>query len=128
MHWLGTLEAGVQDSESFGCILWMDPSQIHPYERYVKNSYSSYEKHIILFVFLRAFSEETPGQLINQFPFEMVLTVKDLLAIICRRLTNTDRHLDPTTLTSEPKWLPTTFNLQTELAEFVSFYQHREAR
>ena len=72
----------------------------------------------------RKFSEETPGQLINQFPFEMVLTVKSVLPIVCRR--GVLPAIDDVTLDSAPRWLPATFNLQTEIAQFVSYYQHRE--
>jgi len=74
----------------------------------------------------RKFSEETPGQLINQFPFEMVLTVKSVLAVVCRR--GVSPVIDPLTLESSPPWLPATFNMQTELAQFVSYFQHRQKR
>jgi len=77
-------------------------------------------------VLFRKFSEETPGQLINQFPFEMVLTVKSVLPVVCRR--SFSPVIDPVTLASFPHWLPATFNLQTELAQFVSYFQHREKR
>jgi len=80
---------------------------------------------LILVVF-RKFSEETPGQLINQFPFEMVLTVKSVLPLVCRR--GFSPVIDAVTLESSPRWLPTTFNLRTELAQFVSYFQHREKR
>jgi len=78
----------------------------------------------LLIVWFRKFSEETPGQLINQFPFEMVLTVKSVLPVVCRR--GITPVIDPVTLESSPRWLPATFNLETELAQFVSYFQHRE--
>lgn len=52
--------------------------------------------------------------MINQFPFENVITVKDLLAITCRR--SDDSY----------KWLPITYNLNYELPKFVSYYQQRD--
>jgi tubulin--tyrosine ligase-like protein 12 len=58
----------------------------------------------------------------------MVLTVKDLLAMISRRAAGDGCIVDPVTLESKPKWLPTTFNLKTELPQFVSYFQHREAK
>lgn len=77
---------------------------------------------------IRSFSEKTPGKLCNQFPFEMVLTVKDLLAMISRRAAGDTCIIDRVTLESKPKWLPTTFNLKTELPQFVSYFQHREQK
>ena len=74
----------------------------------------------------RGFSEETPGKMINQFPFEMVLTVKSLLPVVCRR--GVSPHIDDATLDTLPSWLPVTFNLNTELAQFISYFQHRDAR
>lgn len=71
-------------------------------------------------------SESSPSKFVNQFPFENVLTIKDLLAIVCRRAA--DKHCDKETLETCPEWLPTTFNLKTELLEFVSYYQRREAK
>lgn len=65
--------------------------------------------------------------MINQFPFEMVLTVKSLLPVVCRRGISSPL-IDPVTLDTLPVWLPITFNLKTEIAQFVSYYQHREAR
>ncbi|CAL1531890.1 unnamed protein product [Lymnaea stagnalis] len=70
-------------------------------------------------------SQTKPGCLINQFPCENVVTVKDMMAIVARRAATPDAD-DP--LASNPKWLPVTYNLKTELAKFVSFYQHREKR
>lgn len=70
------------------------------------------------------FSQNYPNKFVNQFPFENVITIKDLLSIVCRRTVQVS--IDTETLTTFPKWLPTTYNLKTELQEFVSLYQHRE--
>ncbi|KAL8559513.1 hypothetical protein ACOMHN_037177 [Nucella lapillus] len=64
-----------------------------------------------------------PGRHISQFPCEMVLTVKDLLAIVSRRAA---KHAPSNPLELGPKWLPATFNLETELPQFVSYFQNRE--
>lgn len=74
----------------------------------------------------KEFSEQTPNKFVNQFPFENVLTIKDLLSIVCRRAAN--QYCDTETLKTFPKWLPTTFNLKTELLQFVSYYQTRAAK
>ena len=66
----------------------------------------------------KEFFDESPQRRINQFPFEHVLTIKDLLPVVCRRMATKGQN--------EPDWLPTTFNLKTELAQFVSYYQQRE--
>jgi tubulin--tyrosine ligase-like protein 12 len=71
-------------------------------------------------------SKDFPNAFVNQFPFENVLTIKDLLAIVARR--SIEKHHDAETLETFPVWLPTTFNLKSELREFVSFYQNREAK
>ncbi|XP_053112679.1 tubulin--tyrosine ligase-like protein 12 [Hemicordylus capensis] len=64
----------------------------------------------------RKLSEERPHVLLNQFPCENLLTVKDCLASISRRVGGSEG----------PKWLPRTFNLHTELPQFISYFQHRE--
>lgn len=69
----------------------------------------------------RELSEDSPGLRINQFPFEHLLTVKDLLCIVARRA-NKGKPIDEITMKTNPSWLPTTFNLKTELAQFVAFY------
>lgn len=56
--------------------------------------------------------------LLNQFPCENLLTVKDCLASIARRAGGPEG----------PAWLPRTFNLRTELPQFVSYFQQRERR
>ncbi len=58
--------------------------------------------------------EKSPNSLVNQFPFENVVTVKDLLAIVCRRVENSKI------------WLPITYNLSYELHKFIAYYKHRE--
>ncbi|XP_055371780.1 tubulin--tyrosine ligase-like protein 12 [Condylostylus longicornis] len=68
--------------------------------------------------------ENFPNRFINQFPYEYVITIKDLLSIVCKR--RSDKHHDSDTLETYPKWLPTTYNLKTELVEFVSYFQHRQ--
>lgn len=75
----------------------------------------------------KEFREESPNKFINQFPFENVLTIKDLLSVICRR-GNEDTKTDNEALQTQPSWLPTTFNLNTELVEFVSFFQNRQSK
>ena len=72
-------------------------------------------------VFLRSLCEDTE-QLINQYPFENVINIKDLFVVICRR---TSLSIDNKTLQSYPLWLPTTFNLTYELPNFISYFQHR---
>lgn len=74
-------------------------------------------------------STSTPNRFINQFPFENVITIKDLLAAVCRRV-KSDRTVNESQelLKTSPDWLPTTFNLKTELLEFVSYFQRREEK
>lgn len=71
-------------------------------------------------------SKDFPNTFVNQFPFENVITIKDLLAIVGRR--GIKSHHDNETLKTFPNWLPTTYNLKTELREFVSYFQHREKK
>lgn len=56
--------------------------------------------------------------MLNQFPCESLLTVKDCLAAVARRVGGPDG----------PAWLPRTFNLRTELPQFISYFQQRERR
>jgi len=63
-------------------------------------------------------SEERPHVMINQFPCENIVTVKDCLASVARRLKGG----------TSPDWLPETFNLQTELPQFIKHYQLRQNR
>ncbi|XP_020278449.1 tubulin--tyrosine ligase-like protein 12 [Pseudomyrmex gracilis] len=66
----------------------------------------------------------SPNVFVNQFPYENVLTIKDLLSIVCRRKAK-DKLYDYDTLETYPEWLPTTYNLSTELVQFVSYFTHR---
>lgn len=66
----------------------------------------------------RTLSEQRPRVLVNQFPCENLVTVKDCLAAVARRAGGVDG----------PKWLPMTYNLCTELPQFVSCYQQRQDR
>lgn len=66
----------------------------------------------------RSFSRERPRVMLNQFPCESLLTVKDCLAAVARRVGGPDG----------PAWLPRTFNLRTELPQFISYFQQRERR
>ncbi|XP_008399781.1 tubulin--tyrosine ligase-like protein 12 [Poecilia reticulata] len=66
----------------------------------------------------RKLSEERPHVMLNQFPCESIVTVKDCLAAMGRRLKGG----------STPNWLPETFNLQTELPHFIKHYQLRQLR
>ncbi|XP_059352286.1 tubulin--tyrosine ligase-like protein 12 isoform X2 [Daphnia carinata] len=69
----------------------------------------------------RMLSENIPFKRINQFPCEHLLTVKDLLCIIARRA-NKSPMASNEVLKNEPCWLPTTFNLKTELPKLVAYY------
>ncbi|XP_018603634.1 tubulin--tyrosine ligase-like protein 12 [Scleropages formosus] len=64
----------------------------------------------------RQLSEERPNVLLNQFPCETIVTSKDCLAAVSRRGNQ------------EPDWLPKTFNLQTELPQFISYYQQNQEK
>ncbi|KAI4899274.1 hypothetical protein NFI96_020590 [Prochilodus magdalenae] len=66
----------------------------------------------------RKLSEERPHVLLNQYPCETVLTTKDCLASVARRAGQGQG----------PRWLPRTFNLQTELPQFIRHYQKRQER
>ncbi|CAJ0964010.1 unnamed protein product [Ranitomeya imitator] len=63
-------------------------------------------------------SRERPHVLLNQFPCENLLTVKDCLASVSRRIGDAEG----------PLWLPRTFNLKTELPQFISYFKQREER
>ena len=71
-------------------------------------------------------SEDGPNRFVNQFPYEHVLTVKDLLAIVCRRAARDGVLLDETTMAASPPWLPLTYNADAELDAFVAAFQKRE--
>ncbi|KAM9313185.1 tubulin--tyrosine ligase-like protein 12 [Gastrophryne carolinensis] len=66
----------------------------------------------------KSLSTERPHVLLNQFPCENLLTVKDCLASVARRIGSSEG----------PKWLPRTFNLKTELPQFISYFKWREQR
>ncbi|MEE6522170.1 hypothetical protein FKM82_020586 [Ascaphus truei] len=67
---------------------------------------------------VKTMSAERPHVLVNQFPCECLLTVKDCLASVSRRAGGPEG----------PKWLPRTFNLRTELPQFISYFKQREQR
>lgn len=58
--------------------------------------------------------ESRPSCLVNQFPFENVVTVKDLLAIVSRRVKESQ------------SWLPITYNLSYEMPKFIEYYRQRD--
>ncbi|XP_047536962.1 tubulin--tyrosine ligase-like protein 12 [Vanessa atalanta] len=67
----------------------------------------------------------TPHKFVNQFPFEYVITIKDLLAIVARR-GQKKLNLDENNLETLPAWLPTTFNMKTELPKLIAYYMQRQ--
>lgn len=69
-------------------------------------------------------SISSPHVFVNQFPHENVLTIKDLLSIVCRRKA-ANKLYDFDTLETYPVWLPTTYNLSTELVQFVAYFTQR---
>ncbi|CAD6195780.1 unnamed protein product [Caenorhabditis auriculariae] len=62
------------------------------------------------------FADENPCGLVNQFPYESTLTVKDLLASVAMNEYDT-KKID---------WYPLTYNLNTELPQFVAHFQKRQ--
>ena len=54
---------------------------------------------------------------INQFPYEHLITVKDLIAVISRRAALPGH--------SHPRWCPITFNLNRDISEFICHFQKR---
>ena len=85
----------------------------------------SHYKECVCFIF-RACSVGSQKSYINQFPFEMVVTIKNMLATVARRVVK--KHINHDTLEVKPDWLPVTFNLSSELPQFVSFFQQRERK
>lgn len=63
----------------------------------------------------KEFADLRVDQIVNQFPFEYVITIKDLLNIVCRRKCRSGHY---------PSWLPITYNLKTEMDKFISYYQY----
>uniref|UniRef100_A0A915PNG0 Tubulin--tyrosine ligase-like protein 12 n=1 Tax=Setaria digitata TaxID=48799 RepID=A0A915PNG0_9BILA len=68
--------------------------------------------------------EKNPKALVNQFPYDSVLTVKDLLAATIQSVYRSST-MDPEQMHWLPLWFETTFNLETELPQFVAYYQQR---
>ncbi|XP_060521142.1 tubulin--tyrosine ligase-like protein 12 [Cylas formicarius] len=56
-------------------------------------------------------------QFINQFPYEYIITVKDLLCMTCRKYKNN--------IETAP-WFPITYNLCSEIGNFVRYFEERE--
>lgn len=84
----------------------------------------------------RSLAEINPNGLINQFPFEATLTVKDLVAATIqdayRRDTDVFREtgslgslIDAQTLRWRPDWFMLAYNLDLELPQFVAYFQRR---
>lgn len=68
--------------------------------------------------------EKNPKALVNRFPYDNVLTVKDLLSATIQSVYR-DNVVDPKLMHWQPLWFETTFNLETELPQFVTYYQQR---
>lgn len=70
------------------------------------------------------------GQYVNQIIGDYVLTARELFSIVVRRDIESESNevIDAQTLETEPKWCPITFNLSTELINFIAFYNLREER
>ncbi|KAI6238085.1 hypothetical protein M3Y99_00735800 [Aphelenchoides fujianensis] len=75
-----------------------------------------------------ALAERNPNGLINQFPFESALTVKDLFAACVQAVPDFAASFDEERLEWAPAWFPATFNLNEELPAFVSYFQRRQQR
>ncbi|KAK3708599.1 hypothetical protein QZH41_011773 [Actinostola sp. cb2023] len=77
-------------------------------------------------------SLEKNGQMINQLPFDYLLTCKDQLAEVCQRSGLKHEEFESfendELLCRGPYWLPVTFNLNKELPEFIQHFKRREKR
>lgn len=71
----------------------------------------------------RQLAETNPSALVNQFPYESTITVKDLFAAAVQTCGR-----DPMMLEERIRWYPTTFNLNYELPAFAAYFLQREAR
>ncbi|TGZ61462.1 hypothetical protein CRM22_007976 [Opisthorchis felineus] len=78
-------------------------------------------------------TQDPKHQMVNQFPGEQVVTVKDLLAAIASLWASSTNMNDDSTqdfiddrLTC--RWYPVTFNLVHELPAFVSYFQQKHDR
>ena len=70
-----------------------------------------------------------PGQFVNQFPCENVLTCKDLLVTVARRANQEEASSSIEAVTATgPTWLPLTFNLLYELPHFVHCFVGRKEK
>ncbi|KAL1513515.1 hypothetical protein ABEB36_002917 [Hypothenemus hampei] len=56
---------------------------------------------------------KNPKKFVNQFPYEYVITVKDLLCMTCRRFKNNTYRAD---------WMPVTYNLVNEIGNFANYF------
>lgn len=74
---------------------------------------------------IRQLNEKNDKVLVNQFPFESNLTVKDLFAATIESDPEFEKSFNEKTLEYGPKWYQTTFNLNNELPAFVSYFQKR---
>lgn len=105
---------------------YIDEHLTHPRFQVVDNEEEAdilwYTHHFKEF---KTLSEEKPSTFVNQFPYEYILTIKDLLSIICRR---NRKDIEKHSLQTTPEWLPATYNLKTELLKFMSYYQNREKK
>ena len=70
----------------------------------------------------KSYSENEPNKLLNQFPYESLITMKNLLSVICRRkqVQGLDKFSD------NPPWYPVSYDLDGEINKFVSYYQNQE--
>ena len=91
----------------------------------------------VIYVFQQLFSfllvsslKETPERIVNQFPFETILTNKDQMAEVARKSMRLGCHVIKNAELENrgPLWLPTTFNLNTELSQFIKYFTEREKR
>ncbi|XP_071521090.1 tubulin--tyrosine ligase-like protein 12 [Panulirus ornatus] len=74
---------------------------------------------------------DKPHCRINQYACEHLVTVKDLLAVVCRRAIELEKEEEEEEgedkqCVTGPTWLPLTYCLKRELVKFASLFQRRE--